>query len=232
MRNWILSCFLQSVLVVSAHAGMNDDPVLAMLKVDRLEWQERGGFNVEADAWLGKDTDKLWLVLAWEKQQHEPGEGEVQLLYRHAFSAFWDARIGVATALDGADNDNVEHNSIENERLVFAVEGLAPYWFELDMSLLLDKDARMEWRLEAEYELLLTQRLIASTMLELSAHSGYSQASHVANGLAEIEAGFNLRYEIRPEIAPYTGVFWKKEYLENSSQVDGWRWVLGLRFWY
>lgn len=218
----LFSALILLLLAKPAQAGMNYDPVLGMLKADRLEWQERDNFLLEAEAWLGRDIRKLWLELEWEKTSRDSGEGEVQLLYSHAISPFWNARAGMATGIG---------DSADNERAVLSLQGLAPYWFEMNLALLADSSGALEWRVQAEYELLLSQRLIISPELELSAYSGTADEEH-GNGLAELETGIRLRYEIKREFAPYTGFYWKKEYGREEDHVSGWHWVIGVRFWF
>ena len=46
--------------------------------------------------------------------------------------------------------------------------GLAPYWFEIDAAAFISEDGDASARLEAEYELRFTQRLILQPRMELN----------------------------------------------------------------
>ena len=63
-------------------------------------------------------------------------------------------------------------------------------------------------RIEAEYELLITQRLVLQPRAELQFAAGDIADHDHGSGLTETEFGLRLRYEIRREFAPYIGVEW------------------------
>ena len=65
---------------------------------------------------------------------------------------------------------------------------------------------RTALRLEIDYDLSLTQRLILQPRLELNAYGKSDPAAHIGSGLSDAEVGLRLRYEIRREIAPYIGI--------------------------
>ena len=61
------------------------------------------------------------------------------------------------------------HATLGDAHGVVALNGLAPYWFEVDASAFLSEKGDVTARIEAEYELLLTQRLILVKSLVLLA---------------------------------------------------------------
>ena len=95
-------------------------------------------------------------------------------------------------------------------------QGLAPQWFEIDLAAFVSDDGDLTARLEVEYDLLLTQRLILQPRVELDSESKTSALD------------LRVRYEIKREIAPYIGVSWTK----TSGREDYISLVAGARFWF
>ena len=65
----------------------------------------------------------------------------------------------ISTRSSAFDSTSITKVS-DRQWLAFGVQGLAPYWFELDVTAYVGDDGRTALSAEAEYELLLTQRLI------------------------------------------------------------------------
>ena len=117
--------------------------------------------------------------------------------------------------------------------------GLAPYFFEVDTALFVGENGRTALRLEAEYELLLTQRLILTPDIEINFYGQNDKDIGVGSGLSDVQTGLRLRYEIRREFAPYIGVNWSKKFgnSANFSRMEGvdvseTQLVLGIRAWF
>ena len=94
-------------------------------------------------------------------------------------------------------------------------------------------------RLQVEYELLLTQRLILSPELEANFYGQNDSDLGIGSGLSDVQAGLRLRYEIRREFAPYIGINWQKSYGNSASyarkaghDVQDTQWVVGIRAWF
>jgi copper resistance protein B len=123
--------------------------------------------------------------------------------------------------------------------LAFGVQGLAPYWFETDISAYLGEGGRTALRIETDYELLLTQRLILQPRVEVNAYGRDDTRRGLGSGLSDMTAGLRLRYEIRREFAPYVGVEWAGTFGDsrdlaraNGEEAYATRLVAGLRFWF
>jgi copper resistance protein B len=93
-------------------------------------------------------------------------------------------------------------------------------------------------RIEAEYELLLTQRLILQPRMELNLAAQDIPDLQTGSGLSTAEAGLRLRYEIRREFAPYIGLSWTRSVGDTADFVRAagddpskLSIVAGLRFW-
>jgi len=123
--------------------------------------------------------------------------------------------------------------------VVFGFQGLAPYFFEVDTALFIGESGRTALRLEAEYELLFTQRLILTPEVEINFYGQNDRDLGLGSGLSDLEAGLRLRYEVRREFAPYIGVNWNKSFgntadfaRDEGEDTDDFQWVIGLRAWF
>ncbi len=93
-------------------------------------------------------------------------------------------------------------------------------------------------RLETEYELLLTNRLVLQPLVEVEIVGKSDPDRGIGAGLSSADLGFRLRYEIRREIAPYIGVVWNRKFFGTADYargagdaVGGVRLALGARLW-
>src|SRR5699024_5870042 len=88
---------LGTLAISSFSYAANDDPLL--FKVMRDEVETGVGSNnttsFEAEAWLGKDINKLWVKAEGEYQNSDDKEALAQALYSRAISAYWDVQAGV-----------------------------------------------------------------------------------------------------------------------------------------
>ena len=93
--------------------------------------------------------------------------------------------------------------------------------------------------MQAEYELLFTQRWILSPEIEVNVYGEDDAERGIGSGLSDMELGLRLRYAIRREFAPYIGVNWEKTFgdtadlarAEGDSSSDV-QLVAGIRMWF
>jgi copper resistance protein B len=226
---------LMVVLLVPplAYAGGKDDPVLAKVMIDQLELRSTDGpdpWVVEAQAWIGQDLNKLWFKTELEKVGAETEEAELQALYSRDITPYWDLQVGWRHDFKPDPT---------RDWLVVGVEGLAPYWFEVDAAVFIGGNSQVAARLEAEYEWMLTQRWVLSPELEVNLHSDDDEATGVGSGLSALELGLRLRYEVRREFAPYIGVNWTRLFgntadfaRDEGEDTDDVQFVVGVRAWF
>jgi copper resistance protein B len=216
-----------------ARADAEDDPILAKLMLDELETRGSGSDSEDswdAQAWLGKDLTKLWVKTEGERAFGETEDTELQFLYSTAVAAYWDFQIGVRHDFKPSPN---------RTWVAIGFQGLAPYFFEIDTALFIGESGRTALRFEAEYELLLTQRLILTPEIEMNLYGKNDPAIRIGSGLSGIEAGLRLRYEIRRQFAPYIGVNWTRLFGNTAdfAKADGantsdTQFTIGLRAWF
>ena len=97
---------------------------------------------------------------------------------------------------------------------------------------------RTQLRIETEYELLLTNRLILQPLVEVDIYGKADPERRLGAGLSSVDAGLRLRYEFRREFAPYVGVTWHRRFFGTADQaraagesVGSTRLAVGLRVW-
>jgi copper resistance protein B len=236
MRNKLTYSIFPICLVLattSVFAAMEDDPVLYMLKADKFEARDANDGTVtawEGYLWVGKDLNKLWIKSEGEHESGDAESAEFQLLYSRAINANWDLQVGLR---HDAKPDP------ERNWAVIGFHGISPYWFEIDTALFVEEDGQESLRFEAEYEFMLTQKWVLSPEIEVNWFSEDDDELGIGSGLADIEAGLRLRYEIRREFAPYVGIHYERLLgdTEDIADAEGedtsdTQLVAGLRFWF
>ncbi|MEZ5999242.1 copper resistance protein B [Hyphomonas sp.] len=214
-----------------SHSG---NTAFAMVRFDRLEAQSSDGETTgvwDADAWYGGDVNKIWLKTEGEYsfEDSDLEEAEVQLLWSRAISRYFDLQTGVRYDFEPKGQAHA----------VLGVQGLAPYWFEVDGAAFLSESGDLTASFEAEYELLLTNRLILQPRLEANFSAQDIPERDLGSGLTDIQAGLRLRYEIRREFAPYIGIKYQSAFGSTADRIkaaggeaDDTRFVTGIRTWY
>ena len=233
---WLAAALLLSAAAPARAQVMDSEPHFFAL-LDRLEIAPaRDGTPVTLDGtgWWGGDVNRLWLRAEGE-QEFERNTGEVQgeVFYGRLVSPFWDALLGVRVDHRwGGDRATRAH-------LAIGLAGLAPYWFEVEPTLYVSQDGDVSAQLEAEYELLVTQRLVLQPRLEVQVAVQDVPDFGIGSGLSDLELGARLRYEVRRELAPYVGVAWHRLLGETADlargadeEVSTLSLVVGLRAWY
>jgi copper resistance protein B len=216
--------------VHAEHGGFSGGRVL----LDRLEYRvtnDRDGYAWEGDAWFGGDYDRLWLKTEGEGTFGERLErGEAQALLSRAIDPWFNLQAGIRQDF-GARGDRTH--------LVLGVQGLAPYWFELDAALFLSTRGDLGARIAAEYDQRLTNRLIVQPRIELDLAAQDVRELGVGAGLSSIAAGVRLRYEPVPEFAPYLGIDYERAVGRTADLAratgegtGGWAFVAGVRMWF
>ncbi len=203
------------------------------LLVDRLEgWDNAHGSGQawEARGWYGGDIDRLWLRSEGEREGGRTTASSLELAYGRAISPWWDMLIGARqTFAPGRARTSA----------AFGVQGMAPYKFEVSAMLYVGEGGHASLHLEGEYDVLLTNRLILQPRLEAELAARDDPAHRTGSGLASVEGGLRLRYEVTRRFAPYVGVEHLRSFGDTTDlrRADGeaareTRWVAGLRFWF
>lgn len=211
-----------------------ESPLFYFFQAEEFEYRLTDGehsFNWDAQGWVGGDDNKFWVKTEGEVL-FEDGveEAEIQALYSRRISDFFDAQVGVRYDFDP-----------DPERAfgVFGVQGLAPHFFEIDAAGFVSEDGDVSARVEAEYDVLITQQLVLQPSLELNFAAQEVEALGIGSGVNDVELGLRLRYEVEREFAPYVGMNWRRDigrtadFTRNEGEsVDDLSFVTGIRFWF
>ena len=217
-----------------AGMDMRDDPAVGMLLLDRLEYvrarNDADAVAIDGEAWYGHNLDKLWLKFEGERADGRLQDLRTEALWSHAVAPFWDAQLGVRHDYGAGPG---------RTWAAIGVEGVAPYWFETEATLYMGQGGRTAARVAFEYEARFTQRLILQPSLEANFYGRDDPQRGIGSGLADVEAGLRLRYEIRREFAPYVGLVWQQRFGSSrdcaraqGQPADDLQFVAGVRVWF
>lgn len=227
-------------LIFAASARSEDGKeIFYFLNVDQLEQRFQDGSNIarwDLEGNVGGDTNRLWYRSegAARTSGSSGGDAELQLLYsRHVFP-YWDFQIGVRQdVVFGAGADR------ERTLAVIGVDGLAPYWFEVEPFLFISDKGDISARVTTTWDVFLTQRLIAQPRFEINAASNGAPAFGIKSGVNDVELGLRLRYEFLRELAPYVGVSWIRKLggtadlaRDEGEGAGTLAFVAGVRLWF
>jgi copper resistance protein B len=218
---------------------IEDNPIIFFVLFDQLEYRMNKGpdtFHWDVQGRVGGDYNRLWVKTEGDQRLSEDsgGEAEVQLLYSRLISPYFDFQAGLR-------HDEIYGEGPDRSRsfAVLGLQGLALYWFEIDLALFVSEDGDVSARFAGEYDLPITQRLVLQPRVETEIAVQEVEAFDVGEGFNDIELGVRLRYEIRREFAPYVGFSWSRLLGEtahlasrNGEDVDNLAVMIGLRLWF
>ena len=212
---------------------VHDNSIQSFVLFNRLEAFDADagtGLEWQAQAWFGTDINKLWLRSEGERVDGKTEAADLELMYGRSVSRWWDVVAGIRHAFKpGPSQDFV----------ALGVMGLAPYKFEVDATAYIGSSGQTSARLEAEYETLLTNRLVLQPLVELNLHGQDDERRGIGSGLSRAEAGVRLRYEVTRQFAPYVGLVREWTFgrtadfrREEGEAVNDTRIVVGARIWF
>ena len=212
---------------------MADDALHAQVLLDRFEafsTRDSHGQALDGQAWVGGDIDKLWLKVDGSRTGGKLDATRTEALWNHAFATYWGLQTGVRHDFGGGPG---------RTWAAFGVQGLAPYWFGLQATAYVGEGGRTAARFEADYDLLLTQRLVLQPDVKVDLYGRDDPDRAIGAGLSDFEAGLRLRYEVSRKVAPYIGLVASRKIGSTADlaraagdSVRDTRLVAGLRIWF
>jgi copper resistance protein B len=212
----------------------NGGMTFSQLMIDRLEYRaQKGadGYHWEGEGWIGGDIDRLAI-----KSEGEGAIGgrlhqaELQALYSRAIDPWWNIVAGVRQDF---------RPQPQRTYATIGIEGLAPYWFEVEAQAFLSDKGDAHLRLEGSYDQRFTQRLILQPAAEVNIAAQDVPELGTGSGLSTVELGLRLRYEFAREFAPYIGVNWERSFGDTARYAraagegaSATSLVMGIRFWF
>jgi copper resistance protein B len=213
---------------------IDDNQIFYYLLFDQLEYQVNDSQNIlnwDVSGWVGGDYQKLVFKTEGDVSlDNGNGETELQLLYSKQVSPYWDFQAGLRYDQLYGEKSNSRGFA------VVGIQGLAPYFFEVDSTLFISNKGDISARFKAEYELLLSQKLILQPRIETNLAIQEVKEFGIGSGFNNLELGLRLRYEINRQFAPYIGVSWNKLFgdtakfaEEEGESSDDIKFVTGVR---
>lgn len=192
---------------------MGDTELHSYFVFDQLEWQRRaagGTLNWNGNGWIGGDLDRLWLRTEGSRVGSRLEDAEVQALWGHSITPWWDLVAGVRHDF---------RPSAAQTWLAFGIQGLALYNFESEVTVFVGQRGQASLRVEGRYDLLITNRLILQPSLEANLFAKNDAARGQGAGLGDTSLGLRLRYEVDRQFAPYLGISWDRSYGNSARMV-------------
>lgn len=216
--------------LVNEHGNMR----FSKLLIDQLEariGKGRDGYFLNAEGIYGGDINKLWLKAEIEGQRgRQPEQAEVQALWSRAVNPWFDVQAGVR--FDANSGPNRTH-------AVLGIQGLAPYWWEVDGAVFLSNKGEVTARAEAEYDLRITQNLILQPRVEVDLSAQNICELGIGAGLSTADLGLRLRYQLSQQFSPYVGVSYERAFgntadyrRDEGEKVGALKLLTGLRLWF
>ena len=189
---------------------MNDDGIQHRVWIENLEgvYGARNGGAWDAQGWLGGDFDKLWIKSEGATLGGKTQDAKVEALWAHAILPFWDTQLGVRHDFSGGPS---------REWAAFGVQGISPYWFDVELTAYVGEEGRTAVRLKTEYDLYLTQRLILKPEIELNAYGKPDRAREIGAGLSDGQFELRVRYEFSRRFAPYVGYVYDRKFAGTAD---------------
>jgi len=180
---------------------VKDNQVLNFIMFEQLEGRTNGptkSFRWDSQGWIGTDFNKLWIKSEGTVKNGIASDGDHEILYDrpipHTRYLDWQAGLRV----DGDSGPTRTWAAI-------GVQGLAPYFFDLEPTLYIRDGGHVAGRLQGLYNLYLTQRLILQPQIEMNFYSQADPARGIGTGLSDLDGGVRLGYQFSRKFAPYIG---------------------------
>jgi copper resistance protein B len=187
-------------------------------------------FRWEGQGWAGTDYDKLWIKSEGTLSDGAVDDGQDQFLYSRAITTYFDLQGGLRSDIDSRATRNWA---------AFGIQGLAPYFFDLEVTGFVSGEGHLAAKLEASYDVLITQRLILQPQIELNVYSKADPARLVGASFSDIDTGLRLRYELSRKFAPYIGAVYQGKFGQTAifarqagESTGDFRFVFGIRAWF
>lgn len=196
------------------HPHMMDNMVTSHLLFDKLGVaygrDGKTGLQWDGQFWVGRDLNKLWIKSEGDRVNGST-DGKVEAFWSHTISPFWDLQLGGRRDFGTGPKRNWA---------AIGLQGVAPYNIETELTGYVGGSGRTALALKAEYDLLLTQRLILTPEIEASVYGKDDKARGIGAGLSDASFSLRLRYEVSREVAPYVGVSFGRKFGKTASYAN------------
>lgn len=199
----IVSIFFLTA-IETAHAMFNDDPWLTKV-MSEFEYLQDDGESViewDIDVWSGRDLSKFWLKSSGEYTDSQFEDANIEFVYSHAVSAYWDQQFGVRHDFE-SDSDQDTRNWLS-----YGFIGTAPYFVEVDARIFVGEESSSQLLIELEREMMITQEWVLTPELDIIANGRSNEQFGEGSGLAQVEFSLRLGHERNGnrKVQPFVGL--------------------------
>ena len=157
---------------------INDERIFAHALLNEFEGRFGGpadSFRWNGEAWVGTDTNRVWLKSEGFSKNGIVSDGDHELLYDRPISTFFDVQVGL----------RYDRDSFASRRwAAVGVEGFAPYLLQFSGTSYASDAGHFAAKAEVSYEELITQRLILEPLAEFNAYTRSDAARGVATSVS------------------------------------------------
>lgn len=188
---------------------------------DILEFRPGGGgdsdFRWDIEGWYGGDYNRFWYKSEGERNTAFKADYDIdlQLLYGRLIHPFYDLQVGARF-----ETQTFRGANVTRLQAVVGLEGLLPYFFELESAIFIDPKGNVSGRASLTKDFLFTNRWIMQARFETNAAIQKVERFTTGKGLNNIETGLRLRYEFSRRFAPYIGVTFDRSFFETARLVQ------------
>lgn len=168
-----------------------------MIDVDTGRADGQTTMTWDAKLRIGGDYDKLAVRARGDRQGSVTGHNELQVLWSHYLSHFWDVRAGYRH----------DFRPFARNEAVLAITGLAPYYVETNVALYIGRRGQLRGEIELAENLQLTQRVVAELYLDSEWNGFNDPLQNIGMGVSQANFGTRLRYEFNRHVALYADFF-------------------------
>jgi len=234
MKSFVWTVIVATGLSVSPVSAQKTDLIYYGFQLEEFE-HRRGDAGEKLLVWNGDafiGTDEL--KLRWLSQGEYDTKGsklesvENRLVLQAPVTDFFDVKAGIR-----ADTPKGKSRLYG----VLGLTGLAKQWIEVDADLFVSDKGDASARLDAEYEMLLTNQITLTPSIDLDVAFSDDQKMGIGSGLSSAEVGLRLSYDILDRaISPYLGVVWERKFgktadfaRDEGEDIEAWFVAVGVK---
>jgi len=234
MKSFVWTVIVATGLSVSPVSAQKTDLIYYGFQLEEFE-HRRGDAGEKLLVWNGDafiGTDEL--KLRWLSQGEYDTKGsklesvENRLVLQAPVTDFFDVKAGIR-----ADTPKGKSRLYG----VLGLTGLAKQWIEVDADLFVSDKGDASARLDAEYEMLLTNQITLTPSIDLDVAFSDDQKMGIGSGLSSAEVGLRLSYDILDRaISPYLGVVWERKFgktadfaRDEGEDIEAWFVAIGVK---
>ena len=227
--------FPPSMMAMSRHAMMAESRFRTTAAIfDIFEYRAHkgeDGYRVEGAFWTGGDTDRAVLAFDGEGAFGEAPESvELDAYWSHALDPYFNLQLGLRLDL---------RPDPERTYALLGVQGLAPYWIEVEAQLFVSNKGDVHLSATAAHDIRVTQNFVVEPEVKLGVAMQDVPELGIGAGFDTLELSARARYELTRNFAPYVGISWEKKLGDSArfARLEGERpsvvsFLAGLRFWF